>query len=278
MTINVREAAAFYGIDDADYIAKCEKAAKAVEENPEYLETYKKFADVLVGHPYAERYASRTSTDRKELFGFDLPFFTNLLVMSGYKYHENLMKEQDYEEQIVNNQKNRIKAILTSCGESGVSLVMTYWPMNFVNGEIIEVGRLQYQKKQSSIGLHIPGGCPLYIDAVKKSLDESRRVIERYFHVDRNIQHDCKSWILCPELEDLLPEKSNMREFRKLFDITPANDYNGEVIRSIYHVADTGVYTDLPENTSLQRNVKKYLLDGGNFHAGVGILNYFKNK
>ena len=72
-------------------------------------------------------------------------------------------------------------------------------------------------------------------------------------------------------LRDLLPEESNILRFQELFDIiadeTPGRDILLWVFRNPRLSPE-----EYPENTSLQRRLKKFFLGGGQFLEGRGIL------
>ena len=87
----------------------------------------------------------------------------------------------------------------------------------------------------------------------------------------------CESWLLSPVLKDLLPPDSRILRFQRVFDLTPGSgDEREAVLQWVFRLTPSqqqGVSLDaLPENTSLQKNLKRFLLSGGVFTAAGGPL------
>lgn len=274
---DIKKALEYYEIDEPDYYERCKTAEKEIINSEEYSKVFDKFSSILFGFSHEERAEYHTTDNKLQLFGFDLPYFTNLLLMSGYEYHNDYMKRNNYEPEQIKAQKFRLNKILhTGDKIKGITTIQLFWGTNFVNGEIIEVGRLQYQNQTTKISIHIPSGEPLKYEYVKSSLDVSREKVKRYFGIE-NVPFCCSSWLLSPELDNVLPEKSNIRDFRTLFDIREGKENLSSVLSSVFHTSVPEDFKTLSENTTLQKNIKEYLINGGGFHNGVGTLNYFEN-
>lgn len=73
-------------------------------------------------------------------------------------------------------------------------------------------------------------------------------------------------------LGELLPPGSRILAFQRRFDLTDTDARDMEYMRWIFR-RDPGVpLADLPEDTTLQRNLKRRLLDGGGLRTGRGAL------
>ena len=81
----------------------------------------------------------------------------------------------------------------------------------------------------------------------------------------------CQSWLLSPALKNILSGNSNILSFQKLFDIVETDEESMAVLDWVFPGFDK-VSGKLPENTSLQRNMKKYLLEGKKIGWTKGIL------
>ena len=72
----------------------------------------------------------------------------------------------------------------------------------------------------------------------------------------------------------MLPEDSNIVQFMRLWTQTPCDPDNSR--QAIQRVFGFGFpadrLPDAPENTSLQRSLKRYLLQGGVLNAGAGYI------
>lgn len=94
---------------------------------------------------------------------------------------------------------------------------------------------------------------------------------ENYDSTYVNVPYVCHSWLLSPALRELLPESSNIIKFQNLFTITETDKSSTNFLMWIFKKADIPV-ENLPEDTTLQRNVKKYLMSGGQIGEGSGYM------
>lgn len=151
--------------------------------------------------------------------------------------------------------------------------------------EIIRIGRLQYGPNQLSqhitccgkhfpagtpiLDVHIPAGEPLYPEAALASLQQAPDFYCRYFGKQFSLFH-CHSWLLSPALKELLPEQSRIIQFQNMFTVYSADDEERQAEERVFGFLsdDPGEY---PEHTSLQKAIKKYMLDGKAVIMGAGI-------
>lgn len=121
------------------------------------------------------------------------------------------------------------------------------------------------------INIHIPQGEPLIWEECKKSLEMARE-----FFGD-NMLYVCHSWLLYPGLDAVLSETSNIREFRKHFKIIQTDYREREAEWRVFGKVLKNV-ADYPEETSLQKRVKEYLLSGKALGNGWGILDHISES
>ena len=81
----------------------------------------------------------------------------------------------------------------------------------------------------------------------------------------------CDSWLLSPELKKLLPEDSNIIRFQNKFRIERFDEENPYFVGWVYPGMEDLPREQLPENTTLQRNMKKYLIEGGKLGSAYGV-------
>ena len=81
----------------------------------------------------------------------------------------------------------------------------------------------------------------------------------------------CHSWLLSPLLKDMLPPTSNILRFQEMFDIAPDEKPSNDVLLWVFKNPKLPK-EDLPEDSSLQRKLKRFLLAGNQFLAGKGYL------
>ncbi len=144
--------------------------------------------------------------------------------------------------------------------------VMQSWLTLHARGGIYELGRLQHQRGDTAIGLHIPDSGPLTPDAVEASLDAARRFFPRHFPDEHYTAFSCGSWLLDPQLREYLPEESNIVRFQRRFELEPYEQPEGldadvEVLRFVFRTLTTPL-DQLPRRTVLQRAVIDHLKAG----------------
>ena len=124
------------------------------------------------------------------------------------------------------------------------------------------------------IALHIPAGKPLAPSLVSQSLDEIRSILARYFPEVEYKAFVCGSWLLSPTLEDILNLSSNIVAFGKRFKRIAHKGEGTSVFSFVFLQNDVNsVNLDtLPENTSLERALKKHYLDGGRVYDTYGYI------
>jgi len=81
----------------------------------------------------------------------------------------------------------------------------------------------------------------------------------------------CNSWLLAPALKYVLPENSKILQFQKSFDIDHVDLDSLGFMDWVYGSKDIPL-EELPEDTSLQRNLKPYLRNNGKIGWASGKL------
>ena len=139
------------------------------------------------------------------------------------------------------------------------------------------IGELEYEfvdATERRIDVHIPSDADLEPEQVQKSFEAFRTFMQTYYPSWQEVPWYCDSWMLSPVLEQLLPETSKILMFQKLFEVESVNYEVMEVLDWVYpgeRKADMD-YSVLSERTSLQRNMKRFLLDGGKVGWAKGRL------
>jgi hypothetical protein len=147
--------------------------------------------------------------------------------------------------------------------------VMQSWLTLHARGGVYELGRLQHQRGDTAIGLHIPDSGPMTPEAVSASLDEARAFFPRHFPGERYTAFSCGSWLLDPQLQEYLPEDSNIVAFQRRFELEPYEEPEGldadvEVLRFVFRTLTTPL-DQLPRRTVLQRAIVDHLTAGRHF-------------
>lgn len=134
---------------------------------------------------------------------------------------------------------------------------------------------IRLTKESKVINIHIPRtGTPLDHGEILKSYQMAKEFYADEFK-DSPMPFFCSSWLLFPEHEKFLHEKSNIRKFMSDFDIFSGNYYPEENKSAIWRVFDcpeTTPLSDMPEDSFLKRAYKEYLKNGGKPGYGSGIF------
>ena len=212
-------------------------------------------------------------------------FIHNIILLSGYKIHEENMNKYNFDTYQVLAHKNRVKECLINDIYNrklkGIRLSQTLWGIYFIKIKLIEVGRLQYEycnnNKGKYIKIHIPKGDKLLYNEVLNSIKNSKKEIKKYFEIE-NYEYYCESWLLSKDIANLLDSNSNIVKFQQLFDIIEGKDAVKDILNFVYGLQQINSYYDLPEKTSLQLKIKDLLIDGKEFHIGIGKLKKLYKK
>lgn len=156
------------------------------------------------------------------------------------------------------------------------------WFHRHIDMSLFRLGRLQFEpmvmectigneiymihKGTQVVNIHIPQGEALVWSECEKSIQQAKKIW------GEEIAYVCHSWLLYPNLKEILSEKSNIRAFSEHFSVMQI-DFNereaewrifGKVLKNI---------SEYPEKTQLQRSAKEYLLSGKCLGNGWSILN-----
>lgn len=149
------------------------------------------------------------------------------------------------------------------------------WTPRQVSAKLFRIGQLEYEmttlEGQSVVSLHIPTDVDLRPEVLVPSIREGLAEFYRLFPDYAGKTIYCHSWLMSPLLKDFLPENSNILQFQKLFDMEPEGIPGNGVILWVFKNPKLPK-EEYPENTSLQRKLKKFFLDGGEFLEGKGYL------
>ena len=149
------------------------------------------------------------------------------------------------------------------------------WLLNHYHHlNIVRLGRLQYQLREKDgetvLDTHVPQDEPLTTEACLASFEMAKQ----FFVKDHPTRLICHSWLLCPRLAELLPAESNIIRFMQLWTQEPCKPDNSvQAMERIFGFGFTADrLADAPEDSSLQRKAKRYLLDGGRLDACAGYI------
>ena len=216
-----------------------------------------------------------------------------LLFICFSKHLRELYKQREISDRIWFDSMCDLKWKLWECkAVKGIwgSFVAGWFP-RFFNMTRFALGRLQFEtctagddcivnakevkKGMKALSIHIPRTLtPL---TKESRLDSYRRAIEFYADEfgDQPIIFACHSWLLSEEMPSLLRDGSNIKSF--LEDFVVVRYEKGKVGEypdawRLFDMEYTGNIDDFPENSTLHRDYKKYLKNGGVMGCGMGYF------
>lgn len=133
--------------------------------------------------------------------------------------------------------------------------------------------RLIISPSDTCLSVHIPPRSkgPLTAEACDASYRRALEIFrEHYPELDIKAIR-CRSWMLSHELRELLPPDSNIITFQRKYALYPINSGGNDVFTFVFR-GFSGDTLDLPEETSLQRAIKRVYLDGGYIYESGGIF------
>lgn len=167
-----------------------------------------------------------------------------------------------------------------------------FWVWRQISGCLFRLGTLEYEYCEAHMAIPLPNGKVLPVqtpvlyvhipsDAAldKDSLDETYQSARNFFDLHRKTVCErygtpqtalCDSWLLAPALTELLPPDSGIRRFASGYSLFASDPNDEEFYNWLYGKKEPP--ERLPQDTSLQKAVKKYLMEGKNVGSGSGIL------
>ena len=150
-----------------------------------------------------------------------------------------------------------------------------WWTGRQTSLQLFRIGSLEYElieeEGEKKISVHIPSNANLNDGAVGESLENARAFLKQFFPEYALARFCCHSWLLSPALATLLPKDSNINRFRERFTLLgydeDADDYKLWVFKNKALTLE-----EFPENTSLQRKMKRYLMQGGKVGCAWGEI------
>ena len=154
------------------------------------------------------------------------------------------------------------------------------WTVRQSNCCLFRVGELEYELFEEgdcrAISLHIPSDAQLEPVLLNESVRQAHDFLAAFYPDWKALPVICESWLLSPKLRELLPPESRILRFQNAFDIIRADPDDSSAIEWVFYVAEGQRASvkpeNLPEDTSLQRKMKKMLLTGENPGNARGIL------
>jgi len=123
------------------------------------------------------------------------------------------------------------------------------------------------------ISIHIPAGGGLTPELVDESIQEAKSFFATYFPDYDYKAFCCYSWLMDPQLVELLGKKSNIAKFNLRFSKLVRKSPGNGVLNFIFLKPDNNFdLHSLPERTTLERKIKQHYLDGKFIYEQIGYF------
>lgn len=140
------------------------------------------------------------------------------------------------------------------------------------------LGQLEFERIKTQdgpvISLHIPSDAKLEPELLRDSVRQMRHLFLIQYPEFYQAPVACESWMLSPALQELLPEDSRILQFASCFEVQSV-DWDSEAVLDWVFPGPRVPYEQLAETTSLQRAMKRYLLEDKKVGWARGVLKGF---
>ena len=206
-----------------------------------------------------------------------------MLDLKAHYLQENIPMQ--YYDSFAENLKAYAVSCKTTHGVWGTDIA--WWLIDFFKLKLFSVGRLQFKRRKLRkamggyaegsyyIDVHIPGGAPLTPALCAASYAEAAAFFRMRYGMEY-ILFGCHSWLLSPELNNILPAKSNILAFAHDYTIWETRtDPTSSAVSFIFNVpALPADINTLPEDTSLRKALKMHLKAGNSINTAFGLMHY----
>jgi len=120
------------------------------------------------------------------------------------------------------------------------------------------------------LSMHIPRKTDISGEAFDRAVAMAVEFASRYYAEYHPVCLYCSSWLLDPTLAEVVGNEAKITKFGEKFIRYPNKSAGKEVFSFVFPPRIQNL-NDLPENTRLERGLKKRYLEGGFVHGFAGI-------
>ncbi len=154
------------------------------------------------------------------------------------------------------------------------AFTMAWWFPRLLSLNEFRIGTFSYEfidGGKREISLHIPSDGSLAREDIFASIKDFLAFLKSYYPDWCDVPIVCNTWMLSPALEELLDGTSRILAFKNMFEIDKT-DPDATWFMEYIFPGYSEVGDSLPEKTSLQRRLKKHLLEGKRLGSAKGHL------
>lgn len=282
----------FYGFD-ADYTARIQQELAAVKADEMLNQVcYAMYYSLYCVDPQDFMTVWGWSGDPVEFAEHGTPMVCVLALLAGQPIHEKALKTFDEDQIVVQKQGVRATCMgeKNNFGVDGIRFSLMAWGVYFVRSFMVTLGRMQYElglhdfkslypyigEDAVQVYLHVPRPGSFSPEVLDESIAMALDRLPRYFPgIDASkIVFTATSWLLSPDLDEVLPPESNIRKFKDRFHVTEVYENRTDnFMNFVFERLDVPEdYNELLEKSSLQKGLKQILLSGRELRAGFGYI------
>lgn len=166
-------------------------------------------------------------------------------------------------------------------GRIGTSGYHTWLPL-YAQGKLFRIGAFQFELRsfrgEKALGVHIPNGTKLDVNENMENFCQALEFFNKYYSEYDFKALVCESWLLNPHIETIMGRKTNITRFGDMFERFEIEEENDGVYISVFKVLEPKSIDELREETSLQKNIKKFIKEGNRFKDYGGFISIEKIK
>ena len=152
-----------------------------------------------------------------------------------------------------------------------------YLPNGHISTEKMSLSKSEWSIKLKGgdpiVGLHIPPDEPFGNDIVEDAISGAKKLLATCYPEYKYKAFFCASWLCDPELINILGENANISKFCGRFIPLSAKSNAKDVFGYVYRAYGDDIdVASLPENTSLQKALKKHYLSGNAIYVMHGVF------
>jgi hypothetical protein len=122
------------------------------------------------------------------------------------------------------------------------------------------------------IGIHIPKNTDFSDENIHASFEGAKEIVKKGYADWNPKMLVCSSWLLCPDLEEMLKPDSRILAFGRRFIRFPRKGTGKSPFSFVFPQSFKGTYEELPEDTSLMRALKARYVGGGFLLDYTGVI------
>ena len=119
-----------------------------------------------------------------------------------------------------------------------------------------------------TLELHIPFGGGMTLDACRESIEQAKTFFATHFPDEPAVAITCGSWIFSPQLQECLPESSNLVVFQRELFLVPSAAHGADGLWFVFQKRGLPDFDTWSRKTSVQRAILEYLERGHVWGAG----------